>query len=389
MQWRVCLFSGRVERHVTEVKTTRVSDVRQKAKATARSLLDGSSTGSWRRDSKLSDYIERESIPAIERNQFPKPLRPNTQVRYVRCLALLADELRGMAIADATRPRQLNDALASIASKNGTATARQCGKVASKYVMRRLVTDEVLDHNPLRDLDLELPEHIARRKPQGGQALTPDERDRVIAFLIEYVPETLPQPKRGRYSAEQRTAIRQRAVDVTLLQADTGLRINEACRLTRDDVDLDADPLTVSVTAEVSKTHRGRTVPVLDPRVSGRIRERLSELPEEGSALLFGAPAKPECVWDSSNRQKAIKALYHELADTLDIPLLHEVSSHVWRATLNTEWMQRGVPDALRSAFFGHSVDVNRESYTDLGGTEQLVNLLRSRPVENPVSING
>ena len=254
MQWRVCLFSGRVERHVTEVKTTRVSDVRQKAKATARSLLDGSSTGSWRRDSKLSDYIERESIPAIERNQFPKPLRPNTQVRYVRCLALLADELRGMAIADATRPRQLNDALASIASKNGTATARQCGKVASKYVMRRLVTDEVLDHNPLRDLDLELPEHIARRKPQGGQALTPDERDRVIAFLIEYVPETLPQPKRGRYSAEQRTAIRQRAVDVTLLQADTGLRINEACRLTRADVDVDADPLTVSVTAEVSKT---------------------------------------------------------------------------------------------------------------------------------------
>lgn len=72
-----------------------------------------------------------------------------------------------------------------------------------------------------------------------------------------------------------------------------------------------------------------------------------------------------------------MKALYAEMADALDIPLLREVSSHVWRATLNTEWMGRGVPDALRAAFFGHSEDVNRSSYTDTSSTAQLVRMLR------------
>lgn len=377
MQWRICLWNGRVERHVTEVKTTRATDVRQRAKASARTLLDGTSTGSWRRDSELSAYIERESIPAIERNQFPKPLRPNTQLRYTHVLGLLADQLRGMPIADAVRPRTLNDALAAIASANGTATARQCSKVASKYVMRRLVTDEVIEHNPLRDLDLELPEHVAKKKPKGGRALTPEQRRAVVEWLLAYEPEAAPKPKRGRYTAEQRTAIRERAVEVTLLQAETGLRISEACNLRRRDVDADADPLTVTVTPEISKTHRGRTVPVMDPRVADRVRERLAEAPRAASAPVFGSPATPERVWDPSNRQKALKALYRDVADALDIPLLREVSSHVWRATLNTEWMQRGVPDALRAAFLGHGEDVNRSSYTDTGNTEALVRMLR------------
>lgn len=377
MQWRICLWNGRVERHVTEVKTTRATDVRQKAKASARTLLDGTSTGSWRRDSELSAYIERESIPAIERNQFPKPLRPNTQLRYTHVLGLLADQLRGMPIADAVRPRTLNDALAAIASANGTATARQCSKVASKYVMRRLVTDEVIEHNPLRDLDLELPEHVAKKKPKGGRALTPEQRRAVVEWLLAYEPEAAPKPKRGRYTAEQRTAIRERAVEVTLLQAETGLRISEACNLRRRDVDADADPLTVTVTPEISKTHRGRTVPVMDPRVADRVRERLTRAPQSDTAPVFGAPAFPDRVWDPSNRQKALKALYRDVADALDIPLLREVSSHVWRATLNTEWMQRGVPDALRAAFLGHGEDVNRSSYTDTGNTEALVRMLR------------
>lgn len=95
----------------------------------------------------------------------------------------------------------------------------------------------------------------------------------------------MPKPKRGRYTAEQRTAIRERAVEVTLLQAETGLRISEACRLTRADVDADADPLTVTVTPGVSKTHRGRTVPVMDPRVAIACAN--------GSPRLLGRPQRP------------------------------------------------------------------------------------------------
>lgn len=377
MQWRVRLWNGRVERHVTEVRTTRATDVRQRAKASARALLDGTSTGAWRRDSELSAYIERESIPAIERNNFPKPLRPATQERYIYELKLLAAQLDGLTIADGVRPRTLSDALAAIAEANGTATAKQCAKVASKYVMRRLVTDEVIDHNPLRDMELELPEHVAKKKPKGGRALTPEQRARVIDFLLAYEPKQMPPSKRGHYSVEQRTAVRERAVELTLLQAETGLRINEACSLTRNNVDTDADPLTVTVTSEVSKTHKGRTVPVMDARVADRVRARLASMPQTASAPVFGSPAYPERAWDPSNRQKAVKALYREMADALDIPLLREVSSHVWRATLNTEWMERGIPDALRAAFFGHGEDVNRSSYTDTSGTAQLVRMLR------------
>lgn len=197
-----------------------------------------------------------------------------------------------------------------------------------------------------------------------------------------YKPEAEPKPKRGRYTAEQRTAIRERAVEITLLQAETGLRINEVCNLRRCDVDTGADPLTVTVTPEISKTHRGRTVPVMDTRVADRVRERLAQVSQEPTALVYGAPALPERVWDASNRQKAVRALYREIADALDIPLLREVSSHVWRATLNTEWMQRGVPDALRAAFFGHGEDVNRASYTDTTGTEALVRMLRESASE-------
>lgn len=385
MQWRVCLPNGKTERHVTELKTTRVSDVRRKAKKTAEDLLRGTTTGSWTPASSFVDYVERESVAAVQANRYAKPLRPRTQERYVHVLRLLAREMQGMAIADACRPRQLNDALAGIASEHGTATARQCAKVASKYVMRRLVTDEVIEHNPMRDLDLELPEHIAKAKPKGGQALAPEERARVVDHLLAMDSST-DAGRRGRYTAEQRTARRAAVIDLTLLQATCGLRINEACSLTVDDVDLAADPVTVTITETVSKTHKGRTVPVMDERVAERVRERAERA---GDGLLFPSPAEPGSAWDASNRQKAVKALYRELADECDVPLLASVSSHVWRATLNTEWMLRGVPDVLRVAFFGHGVDVNVASYTDVSGTEQLVALLRGAPVVNPVPMGG
>lgn len=376
IQWRVCLPNGQVKRCKTVMKTKSKTEIRRKAHVQAEAMINGMSTGSWKPTSDFAKYVEAESIPAIERNQFPRALRPNTQERYIHVLHLLANQMRGLTIADATRPRTLSDALAAIATENGTATAKQCSKVTSKYVMRRLVTDEVITHNPLRDMELELPKHVAKVKPKGGQALTAEERARVIDWLLAYKPEAEPKPKRGRYTAKQRTAIRERAVEITLLQAETGLRINEACNLRRCDVDISANPLTVTVTPEISKTHRGRTVPVMDARVADRIRMRLSEAPQGTTALVYGAPALPERVWDASNRQKAVKALYREIAGALDIPLLREVSSHVWRATLNTEWMQRGVPDALRAAFFGHGEDVNRASYTDTSGTEALVRML-------------
>ena len=116
---------------------------------------------------------------------------------------------------------------------------------------------------------------------------------------------------------------------------------------------------------------------MLDERVAERVRKRLEEAGKAPDALLFPAPAAPGKEWDLNNAEHAIKKLYHELADALDIPLLNEVSTHVWRATLNTEWLNKGVPEIQRAAYFGHSPEVNRSYYTDLTDISPLVEMLR------------
>ena len=153
--------------------------------------------------------------------------------------------------------------------------------------------------------------------------------------------------------------------------------INEARLLTLADMGEEGSVLSVTVTAEVSKTYRGRTIPVTDERVAERMRRRMEEADDDAEALLFPAPAASGSVWDLNNAEHAIKKLYRELADELDIPLLREVSTHVWRATLNTEWMQRGIPEVIRSAYFGHSPEVNRNYYTDTTNVSVLVGMLR------------
>lgn len=85
--------------------------------------------------------------------------------------------------------------------------------------------------------------------------------------------------------------------------------------------------------------------------------------------LVFGAPAKPDRVWDASNAQKAVRQLYDEMADALGIPLLREVSSHVWRAPNNTIMRDKGVLPEVRAALFGHSEETTTRPTTPPGST--------------------
>lgn len=376
LQWRLCRWDGKVEAHTTKMQTRSKSDIRRRAHRMCDELLAESNAGRWKASSQMSDYIRSESIAAIERNEFSRELRPNTQARYKRYLTLLADELKGYSIADAAKARTLLDALRRIATRNGTVTAKKTATTASKYVMRRLVTDGIISYNPLRDLDLELPQVKAVKKPEGGQALSASDHARVVDYLLELDPTM--ERGRGRWSAEQRTAKRKLTIDLTLVQATTGMRISEVRNLMRADIDIAAEPMLLTVREGVSKTHIGRTVPVLDARVAERVRERVQNAPSGAQSPVFGAPCAPREIWDRDNAQKATKALYGELAEALDIPLLTEVGTHVWRSTLNTMWMERGVPVELRAAYLGHSKDMNRASYTDTSHTEQLISMLKN-----------
>jgi integrase len=109
----------------------------------------------------------------------------------------------------------------------------------------------------------------------------------------------------------------------------------------------------------------------MDKRVATRIRRRLRAARKTESGLIFPRPSS-DTPWDPRGAQKAVRALYDEMADALGIPLLREVSTHVWRATLNSEWSDLGVSAERRAAYFGHTPEVNRQSYTDLVDLSEL-----------------
>lgn len=164
MQWFVRLPNGRLVRRSTRGKCSK-GELRRRAHAKADELIAaGGRSGTWKGSSAMSDYILQEVIPSIEGTD-DSVLRPRTRKSYLRVLGLVADALKGFRIADAVRPRTLEEALAGIARKSGTATARQCSKTMSKYVLEPLVRDEVIAHNPLKSFKPRLPEHRGTTPP--------------------------------------------------------------------------------------------------------------------------------------------------------------------------------------------------------------------------------
>ena len=242
--------TGRLVRRITRGGSSK-GELRRRAHAKADEpiALSGRS-GAWKGSSSMSDYITREAIPGVE-TADDSVLRPRTKKSYLRVLSLVADALKGFRIVDAVRPRTLEEALASIALSSGTATARQCAKTMSKYV-EPLVRDEVITHNPLKSFKPRLPEHRGTSKAVGGQALATDERERAIGYLLSIDPNDVEPPKRGRYTVKDRRSLRRSVVEITLLQAVTGLRINEARLLTLSDMGEEGGVLSVTVKAEVS-----------------------------------------------------------------------------------------------------------------------------------------
>ncbi len=364
LQWRVCLWDGTIEKHETVMKTTRKEEVVDRAVETATKLLGGrTADDELDADSMLADYIARYAIPGLTDTD----LKPRTVERFEHELKLFAEAVGGRSIRAACRGSALRAALHRIEAKHGTATAKQTLKVVSKYVMAELVSDDIIKRNPLARTEFNprfRGDVVAAKKPQGGQALTAEERERIIAYLLARDPER-EDPRRGRYTKGVRTALQREVADVTLLQSVTGLRIGEACSLTHADVSDEGGRLTLTVRKEKSKTKKGRSLRVYDDRVAERIRERIAGQPQKPLTLVFGSPGAPDREWDPSNRQRALKALYREVADACDVPLLREVSTHVWRTTVNEIWTAQGVPEELRARHLGHTPQVNRESYTD------------------------
>lgn len=376
LDWSIRLHDGRLVTKRSQGATK--GQVRQRARVTANELL-ATGGGTWKTTSSLGEYLDQVSRPAIEKAQ----LRPNSRARYLLALGQLAgqcsshshsDSLNGHSIASGTRFRALEACLQEIAQLHGSESARQARSVLSKYVLQQLNRDEVINGNRLSGMSIDLTSSKPPVTKRGGQALTKDQYAAVLDYLLALDPaEGQTKPSRGRWSLEDRIAKRRNAIDLTLLQATTGLRVSEANALTWRNVETDDEgALHVIVTEDISKTHRARRVPVLDSRVTERLLARQNAA-VNSSAHVIGSPADKMIAWDRDNCQKATTQLYLEVSESLDIELLKTARTHVWRATLNSLLLDQ-VPEVVRAAFFGHDTAVNRAAYTDLADTSSMVN---------------
>jgi len=377
LDWTIRLHDGRLVSKRSQGSTK--GEVRQRARLAAAELL-ASGGGTWKTTSSLAEYLEQVSRPAIE----SAPLRPNSRARYRTVLGQLAgdcsehahaDSLKGHSISSGTRFRALEACLQEIAELHGAESAKQARTVLSKYVLQQLNRDEVIHGNPLMGMSIDLKTN-AKPNPveRGGQALTRDQYYSVLDYLLELDPaEGQVRPSRGRWSLADRISKRRNVIDLTLLQAATGLRVSEANSMTwRQHVETDDDgTVHVVVTEDISKTHRERRVPVLDDRVAERLLTRQNAALSQ-AAYVIGSPADATTAWDRRNCTSAVAELYVELAQALDIKLLVTSRTHVWRATLNSLLLGK-VPEVIRAAYFGHETAVNRASYTDLTDTSIMV----------------
>lgn len=368
-RFSVRLMDGKTVR--LKVTAPTVGEWKTKAVTAAEEALrSAGAEGTWKPTSQMSQYIEKVSVPTVRASA----LRDRSKAKYEHLLNVLAEEFRGYSIHDAVRFRRLETVLKDVARERGAETARNTRNVLSKWVLQQLIRDEVIVANPLVGMSIDLGTTKKTAKAEGGKALTADEYERALDYLLSVDVEDVAPPRRGRFTTTDRVEQRRTTVELTLLQASTGFRIGEALGLKVCEVEDDGQKMTVSVPAKRSKTHRGRTVPVLDARVADRLRERLKVAGRR--ELVFPAPAVPESRWDQSNAQKAVKKLLGEVGRECSIPLLAEVSSHVWRATLNTRAMNAGVPAEVRAAYFGHDAEINRTAYTDVRDTSGLVEAL-------------
>lgn len=208
----------------------------------------------------------------------------------------------------------------------------------------------------------------------AAQQELPDAR--LVDDLLEIDYTDVEKPKRGRWGIDAAIAKRRNAIDLTLIQAATGLRVGEANKIKPKHVEVTDDgTMLIHATREVIKgggnrSYSPRTVPVLDERVAERILARCNERGQEDR--IIGSPTKPSTVWDESNCQDETQALYQELARDCDVPLFETARTHVWRHTLNTVLLAE-VPEVVRAAFFGHTTDVNRSRYTDLSNAHTMI----------------
>lgn len=347
------------------------TEFRIKGKAKCEEALK-SGTSVWSKSNPITDYIDDVSAPAINAAR----LRSNTKSRYHLAITQLRGKLKGFTIADAVKFRTLERILKEIAQTHGSESARQARTVLSKYILDQLIREELIEHNPIRGIAIDLGDNNKSGKASGGRAITDADYEAVVNHLV--TRDTARPLPPGTDMRATSIAKHRNVVALALLQSGTGLRISEALALTRSDAATTAESITLTVTEEVSKTHRARSVPILDKRVESWWRTRLEALPANPDTPLIPSPGDAQRHWRTDNAVKACALLYKDVGQELGNQTVAELRSHAWRTILNNRAIAKGVAAEIRSAYFGHDSEMNTKAYTDLTDVEGMARALKS-----------
>lgn len=364
------------------------SAAKKAARVKVRELLQTGSAGQWKPSSKLDKFIADVSVKGIA----DASLRPDTVSRYLSVLKILRGEcghrtnshgnLKPYTIASGLTHDVLAELLTSIAEVHGSENAHHCLSVLRKYVVRPARSRALITVDPLEGFSAKTIQ--GKYRGQGAQRDTDAvlaERDywRVVDYLLSRGDDPLPshQPNKGRHNYVRQSGRRraENARDQLLLAAATGLRANEISTLRWADVLEKDGRLYVTVRAEVSKTKKARVVPVLD-EVVPHFLERHAEHADD--TYVIGSPENGSLQWHQSGRDRALSALFRELAEALELDVLErDFRAHGFRHTLSSIWAARGVGVELRARWFGHTVAVNQSIYTDLDSLDQVAAAMR------------
>lgn len=371
LSWSVRLHDGRLKRHITQAPTK--GQVRARARAKADELLTTHGGASpWKLTDSMGEYVEKVGKPAIENAKLAELSRKKYRALADLLIGACAEHkhehsMQGHSIASGTRFRALEKCLQEISKLHGAETARNAKNVLSKYVLQQLIRDELLTGNPLQGMSIDLVSQakVHENPKPSGEALTREDYQTVLTYLLDLDPAEGVVKRQGRWGFDHLVNKRRNLIALTLLQMATGMRIGESNLATWErHVRIDDDGhMLMALTPDITKTKRGRTVPVLDPRVQQYLLKRQNEAQAIGPVI--GAPVDRFTVWDRQNCQTAVRNFYRGIAGATGVQALEQQRSHVWRITLNSLLIDT-VPEVIRAAFFGHDIATNRASYTDL-----------------------
>lgn len=363
----------------------RMSDgkLRERARSQAEEILrnQGRKT-TWSPNSEIADYITAVVKPLIEESS---QLSDRSKARYLLSLKQLIGgcddanhkhqkSLKLVDIRNGSRYRTVVDCLQEIAKFHGSESARQARTVLGGYVLQQLQHDELIENNVLRGARIDLKTGAVKRTGGtiGGVALGLHDYRAAVDYLLELDPaQAAVKPIRGRWTMDDVIARRRNTIDLTLLQAATGLRISEALQAWCGLVGGSGTTLHIDVVADIAKGDIPRVAHFLEPRIAEHLSSRVDRAADP-SHLIVSAPASPSKQWELRNATKAVEALYLEMHAALGIAAFKTERAHVWRATLNT-MLVGVVPEVMRAAQFGHTGEVNRKSYTDSALTPAAV----------------